>query len=81
LLSVVQIGRGVAWLDTGTPQSLIEAGNFIQTVEKRQGTKIACLEEIALQRGFINKSEYMDIINRLPECDYKIYCKNIINEF
>lgn len=80
-LDVVLIGRGVAWLDTGTPQSLIEAGNFIQTIEKRQGTKIACLEEIALQQGFINKDGYHNIVDSLPECDYKNYCKKIIDEF
>ncbi len=80
-LDVVQIGRGVAWLDTGTPQSLIEASNFIQTIEKRQGTKIACLEEIALQQGFISKLEYKNIIDSLPECDYKNYCKKIIDEY
>jgi glucose-1-phosphate thymidylyltransferase len=80
-LDVVTIGRGVAWLDTGTPHSLLEAGVFIQTIEKRQGTKIACLEEIALQQEFIDMDAYLKLIGNLPECDYKNYCKKIINEY
>ncbi len=80
-LDVVTIGRGVAWLDTGTPHSLLEAGVFIQTIEKRQGTKIACLEEIALQQEFIDLDTYQKLIDSLPECDYKNYCKKIINEY
>ncbi|PKL86676.1 MAG: glucose-1-phosphate thymidylyltransferase [Ignavibacteriae bacterium HGW-Ignavibacteriae-1] len=80
-LDVVTIGRGVAWLDTGTPHSLLEAGVFIQTIEKRQGTKIACLEEIALQQEFIDLDSYLKLIDSLPECDYKNYCKKIINEY
>ncbi len=80
-LSVEKIGRGVAWLDTGTPENLIEASSFIMAIEKRQGTKIACLEEIALFRGFITKEEYLRNINSLPECDYKKYCKKIADLF
>ena len=55
-LSVQVMGRGMAWLDTGTPDSLMEAASFVQTVEKRQGMKIACLEEIAYRQGFIDKA-------------------------
>lgn len=80
-LDVVTIGRGVAWLDTGTPHSLLEAGVFIQTIEKRQGTKIACLEEISLQQQFISIDDYLIITDDLPECDYKNYCRKIINEY
>ncbi len=53
-LNVEKLGRGAAWLDTGTHESLLEAGNFIQTIEKRQGLKVACLEEIAYQMGYID---------------------------
>lgn len=77
-LNVVQIGRGIAWLDTGTPENLIEAGTFIMAIEKRQGTKIACLEEIALMQGFISKSEFLNTVDALPNCDYKNYCIKIL---
>src|SRR5262245_19139163 len=56
-LSVEVLGRGVAWLDTGTPESLLLAGNFIETIERRQGLKIACLEEIAFQRGWLTAED------------------------
>lgn len=81
LLKVRMMGRGIAWLDTGTPESLIEAGTFIHAIEKRQGTKIACLEEIALHKGFINKNEFLDSVNALPNCSYKNYCLGIISDY
>lgn len=74
------IGRGIAWLDTGTPEALIDASNFIRAIEQRQGTKIACLEEIAVMQGFIDKEQYLRTVNALPNCDYKNYCLKIINE-
>jgi glucose-1-phosphate thymidylyltransferase len=80
-LNVQQIGRGVAWLDTGTPEALIDAANFIQAIEKRQGLKIACLEEVALLMDFINLNEYENSINLLPNCDYKNYCLKILKEY
>ncbi len=79
-LFVEQIGRGVAWLDTGTPENLIEASSFIMAIEKRQGTKIACLEEIALYMKFIDKEKYMNVVNSIPVCNYKNYCLKIIDE-
>ncbi len=79
-LNVQQISRGVAWLDTGTPGSLLDAANFIQAIEKRQGLKIACLEEIALLMNFINMEEYENTVNNLPNCDYKNYCLKILKE-
>lgn len=55
------MGRGYAWLDTGTPESLLEAAMFIETIEKRQGLKIGCIEEVALRKGFISKNEFEKI--------------------
>jgi glucose-1-phosphate thymidylyltransferase len=80
-LKVEMIGRGVAWLDTGTPENLIDAGAFIHAVEKRQGLKVACLEEIALFNNFIDIEQYDDIVDDLPDCEYKSYCKKISFEF
>jgi len=79
-LKVEIIGRGVAWLDTGTPENLIEAGSFIHAIEKRQGYKVACLEEIALNKNFITKKQYIKIVNQLPNCSYKNYCLNILKQ-
>jgi glucose-1-phosphate thymidylyltransferase len=80
-LRVELINRGVAWLDTGTPGNLIDAGNFIRAIEVRQGRKIACLEEIGLLQGFINDEEYLRTVSQLPECDYKKYCSIIFEEY
>lgn len=80
-LRVEIMGRGIAWLDTGTPESLMEAGSFIHAIEKRQGRKIACLEEVAILQGFITKEEYLRTISELPNCSYKEYCVEIADEF
>lgn len=76
-----KMGRGIAWLDTGTPGNLLEAGLFISSVEKRQGRKIACLEEIALFKNFITIENFENHLHSLPECSYKHYCKLILKEF
>ena len=75
-LKVNLLGRGVAWLDTGTPESMIEASNFISYIESRQGLKIACLEEVAYNRGFINKIQLLNIVDEMPDSSYKDYLKN-----
>ena len=80
-LRVEVINRGVAWLDTGTPGNLIDAGNFIRAIEVRQGRKIACLEEIALMQGFISDEDYLRTVSQLPDCDYKKYCMIIFDEY
>lgn len=79
-LRVELIGRGIAWLDTGTPESLLEAGQFISVIERRQNMKVACLEEIALQVGFISLEEFEKTVDMLPNSLYKEYCKKILLE-
>ena len=63
-------------LDTGTPESMIEASTFISYIESRQGLKIACLEEVAYNRGFINKVQLLNIVDEMPDSSYKDYLKN-----
>jgi glucose-1-phosphate thymidylyltransferase len=76
-LEVTRLGRGIAWLDTGTPSSLQEASNFIEAIEQRQGLKIACLEEIAFAQGFIDAAGFQELISRLPACDYREYLERL----
>ncbi len=80
-LEVKIIGRGVAWLDTGTPSNLLDAALFIRAIEQRQGRKIACLEEIALAMGYISKNEFIRWVNFMPNCDYKNYCLKVFEEY
>jgi glucose-1-phosphate thymidylyltransferase len=73
-LFVKKIGRGVAWLDTGTHASLLEASNFVYTLESRQGLKIACIEEIAVERGFISWEKMKTYLEKnMPKCPYRDY--------
>lgn len=72
-LKVELMGRGYAWLDTGTHDSLLEAGSFIQTIEKRQGLKVACLEEIAWEQGFISKEKLIELAKPLAKSGYGEY--------
>ena len=73
VLHVEQLGRGFAWLDTGTHESLIAAGQFIQTIEKRQGLKVGCLEEIAYENGLISKKELLKQAQKLQNTTYGDY--------
>jgi glucose-1-phosphate thymidylyltransferase len=75
LLRVVQLGRGFAWLDTGTHDSLHEASSFVRTIEKRQGYKIMCLEEIALELGYLTPSDVVARANSLGSTDYADYLR------
>lgn len=77
-LSVEVMGRGYAWLDTGTPDSLIEAAEFVRTLEKRQGFKIACPEEIAFQKGFIDADGMQRLIDPLGKSAYGAYLRSVV---
>lgn len=77
-LKVEQLGRGFAWLDTGTHDSLLEASQFVQTVEKRQGFKIACLEEIAYMQGWLTEQQVRDSARNLSKTGYGQYLLNIL---
>ena len=74
------LGRGFAWLDTGTPESLLQAANFIETIEARQGLKASCIEEIAYRRGFINKVQFKKLIEPLVKSQYGKYLSKVLNE-
>jgi glucose-1-phosphate thymidylyltransferase len=79
-LQVKLLSRGMAWLDTGTQTSLLEAGNYIATIEHRQGLKIACLEEVAFRMGFINEAELERIVDGLPKGEYREYLRLVSAE-
>ena len=80
-MSVVPMKRGNAWLDAGTPDSLMESGAFVHIIEKRQGLKIACVEEIAYRRGFIDDAQMMRLINELKDGTYKSYLQKVYEEY
>ena len=77
-LHVERMGRGFAWLDTGTVESLIDAGTFVQTLEKRQGMKVACLEEVAFRQGFIDQEQLRGLIQPLEKSGYGRYLIEIL---
>jgi glucose-1-phosphate thymidylyltransferase len=79
-LHVEKIGRGVAWLDTGTPEALLAASNFFGVIEDRQGLKVACLEEIAYYKGLITKDQFISLINSIPQSLYREYLERILKE-
>jgi glucose-1-phosphate thymidylyltransferase len=76
-LDVKLLGSGYTWLDTGTPDSLLEASNFIQTIEKRQGKKVACIEEIAFEKGYINSIKLDNLVKKLFNTEYGQYLSNL----
>lgn len=79
-LRVELFGRGMAWLDTGTHNSMLQASNFVETVQNTQGTYIACLEEISYRKGWINKEQVMELTEPLMKTGYGKYLMDIINE-
>jgi glucose-1-phosphate thymidylyltransferase len=79
-LNVRPLGRGIAWLDTGTQTSLLEAANYIATIEHRQGLKVACLEEVALRAGFIDRAQMSRLIDQRPKGEYRDYLRLVAEE-
>lgn len=81
-LEACLLKRGTVWLDAGTPDSLMDAATYVQLIEKRQGLKISCIEEIAYRRKFISDEQFLSIINELPDgINYKEYLKRVYKEF
>jgi glucose-1-phosphate thymidylyltransferase len=78
-LYVSKLDRGFVWLDAGVPSTLHQASSYVETIQSRQGIKIACLEEIALNKHFINKIEFVNLLNRLPNSEYKKYLTEILS--
>jgi len=79
-LTVKLLGRGMAWLDTGTHQSMLQASNFVESIEERQGLKVACLEEIAFRKGYITKDQLAELAEPLLKNQYGQYLMKIMNE-
>jgi glucose-1-phosphate thymidylyltransferase len=79
-LNVIRLGRGIAWLDTGTHEALLQASNFIQAIEERQGLKVACLEEIALRQGWIDRAAVMKLARSLGANEYGRYLLHAVDE-
>jgi len=77
-LRVQKLGRGTAWLDTGTHDSLLEAAEFVRTIQHRQGLRIACLEEIGLERGFLSEEQFMKSAERLGKSTYGAYLRSVL---
>ena len=76
-LSVKLFGRGVAWLDTGTPRALLDASSFIGSLEDRQGLKVACIEEVSYMMNYINRRQFKELIGKIPNSSYKEYLEKI----
>lgn len=79
-LRAVRLGRGIAWLDTGTHESLLEAGEFIATIEKRQGLKVGCIEEMAYRSGFIDAHRAAQLVESIPASSYRDYLSRMLRD-
>lgn len=79
-LKVEKIGRGIAWLDTGTPEALLQASSFFGAIEERQGLKVACIEEIAFHKKFIDKKQFRTVIDGLPKSMYRDYLERVYSD-
>lgn len=74
------MGRGIAWLDTGTPRSMLEASSFIGTIEQRQNLKVGCIEEVCLRMGFLSRKKFIRLVGEYPNSEYKDYLLKIFEE-
>lgn len=79
-LHAIKLGRGTAWLDTGTPESIMEAGNFLHAIEKRQGLKVYCPEEVAYRSELISENQLLETIKAIPSASYRDYLLKVLNE-
>jgi glucose-1-phosphate thymidylyltransferase len=79
-LNVVSLGRGMAWLDTGTHDALLEASNFVKTIQSRQGVMVACLEEISYRNGWIDRDKIKELAKPLLKSEYGKYLLNLIGD-
>jgi len=79
-LRVEKIGRGIAWLDTGTPEALLQASNYFGIIEERQGFKVACIEEIAYSMKFINKNKFEKLVQSMQKCLYREYLEKFLKD-
>ncbi len=79
-LKVEKIGRGIAWLDTGTPEALLQAANFFGVIEQRQGLKVGCIEEIAYRMKFISNAEFEKLISSIPKSSYRSYLERVMGD-
>ena len=79
-LRTIRLGRGIVWLDSGSHDSLLEAANFIATIERRQGLKIACLEEIAFRNGFVDRDHMTQLVADMPGSTYRDYLEHLLTE-
>lgn len=78
MLNARNLGRGIAWLDTGTPDNMLNASEFVAVIERRQGLKIACLEEISYNKGWLDKVSLKKILLAMPESSYRKYLENVV---
>ena len=78
-MNINYLGRGSAWLDTGTVKNNLSSSNFVSVIEERQNYKIACIEEIAFKNKWIQRKNLKDIIKKMGKCEYSKYLKNILN--
>lgn len=79
-LKVILLGRGFTWLDTGNPTAMLQASNFIETIQKRQGFYIACIEEIAWRKGYIDDKQLLDLAQKYIKTDYGLYIKKLVDK-